>query len=549
MIEELRISGIGVIDQATIRFAPGLTVLSGETGAGKTMVLTGLTLVTGGRSDPQLVRAGMERAVAEAIMSGPGVEQWAQHVGGTSDDGAVIVARTVPKEGRARAFLAGRSVPAAQLAEFAAQFVTVHGQAEQQRLRSPGAQRDALDELAQLTPLRARCADAYQHWRELTQRLLTWEDDAAARARERTALEVALAEIDSLAPEPGEDDTLRRAADRLTNAAEITQAVALASELIAGGDEAPGAVDAIARAAIALSHAGSHDPALQAWAGQLTELNSAVSSIAAEIGEYLTDFELDPAALDEIHERRAALTRLMRRWGPTLDDVLAWAQRARTRLGEFDSTGQDQDQLRAEVADARSELESIAHELHRGRTAAAAQLSKMVEAELHRLAMKSARFGVVVTETEVSATGADRVEMTLQPHPDAPILPVAQSASGGELSRVMLALEVALESTHEHTYVFDEVDAGIGGATATEVAARLKDLAAHHQVIVVSHLPQLAAVADRHLLISKTGATTTVTELSGQARVRELARMLAGDESPTALRHAVELLQRGDVGR
>lgn len=549
MIEELRLTGVGVIDQATIRFAPGLTVLTGETGAGKTMVLTGLELVTGGRSDPQLVRTGFDRALAEAVISGPGVAQWAAAIGGNDDDGAVIAARTVPRDGRARAFLAGRSVPAAQLAEFAAQYVTVHGQAEQQRLRSPAAQREALDELAGLGELRAQYTAAFEALNELTQRQETWERDAAARTRERATLEVALSEIDDLDPQPGEDTQLRLVADRLTNAAEISESVAAAARLLTGLDDADGAVDGVARAASALERAGVHDPALTAWAAQLGELNAALSSVGAEIGEYLADLDADPGRLDALHERRAALAHLARRWGPTLDDVLEWAARARTRLAELNALGQDRSQLDAAVVQARDAAEALADELHTRRTQAARRLSEVVDGELARMAMKGARFGVVVVKGPLGASGADRVQMTLQPHPDAPVLPVAQSASGGELSRVMLALEVALASPHEHTYVFDEVDAGIGGATATEVATRLKELAAHHQVIVVSHLAQVAALADRHLLVAKQGATTTVSELTGQPRVAEIARMLAGDESPTAMRHAAELLRRGDVGR
>jgi DNA repair protein RecN (Recombination protein N) len=582
MLEEVRITGLGVIEDASLEFSGGFTVVTGETGAGKTMVVTGLGLLFGGRADPARVRPGSQRAVVEGrLRVGPGghVAQQVVEAGGELDDdgGTLLVSRSVSAEGRSRAYAGGRSVPVSLLTYLADDLVTVHGQADQQQLLRPARQRQALDQFAgpELAALASGYQRAYHRHREVRAEL----DELTSRARERAAeaedLRRALAEIERAGPVEGEDAALLAEEERLANADALHAAATTAHEVLLG-DPADGsyqgadAVTLLGTARDALQGAASHDEALAALAARLSEAAYLVADAAADIASYVQSLDSDPARLAAVQERRAELTRLIRAYGglvplpdqpadsgeaaagpavPRLASVLAWAKQASTRLLELDSDDDRVTGLAEEEAALAATVRDLADRLTASRKAAAESFSAGVTAELTALAMPHAQVSVAVTQAgELGPHGADDVEIKLAAHPGAPSLPLTKGASGGELSRVMLAIEVVFAGADPvPTFVFDEVDAGVGGKAAVEVGRRLARLARRAQVIVVTHLPQVAAFADNHLVIEKTqdGSITRsgVTQLDDAGRVRELSRMLAGlEDSEFGRAHASELL-------
>nr|NLD40909.1 AAA family ATPase [Actinomycetales bacterium] len=359
MLEELWIRGIGVIEEARILPDPGFTVITGETGAGKTMVLTGLGLLLGRRADPALVRRGHVAAQVEAVLTGDeeALAQVAADAGGILDDGGLLLGRSVPSEGRSRSTLAGRSVPTAQLAEVLGAHLTVHGQSDQLRLRSTTEQRDALDGVAGAAAELADYRAAYERWRAAAASLEDWEELTVRHVEERRTLTSGLAAIDAVDPQPGEDDHLRAAAHRLTNVEELRAAVAQAFGELADEE---GALPALVRARRALEGVEDHGPEFAGWIAALSESTAALSDVRNEIGAYSEELEADPALLERIHERRAALTTLMRTWGPHLEDVIAWAGRARARLAELDQVPADRSALEEVVRTAHGEVERTA---------------------------------------------------------------------------------------------------------------------------------------------------------------------------------------------
>ncbi|MFE1579830.1 DNA repair protein RecN [Streptomyces fradiae] len=568
VLEEMRIRSLGVIDDAVVELSPGFTAVTGETGAGKTMVVTSLGLLLGGRADPALVRIGAPSAVVEGRVGAPGaaVARRAEEAGAQLDDGALLISRTVSAEGRSRAHLGGRSVPVGLLAELADDLVAVHGQTDQQGLLKPARQRAALDRYAGdavAVPLTAYKA-AYGRLRALDAELDELTTRARERAQEADLLRFGLAEIEAVAPRPGEDAELAAEAERLGHAEALASAAALAHAALAGNPEDPEAVDAttlVAGAGRALEAVRSHDPALAALADRTGEISILLADVAGELAGYADGLDADPRRLAAVEERRAALTGLTRKYGEDVAAVLAWAEEGAARLAELDGDDDRIAGLTAERDALRAELSGLAQALTDARTEAAARFADAVTAELASLAMPHARVSFAIRQTEdpdgvevggrhvaYGPSGADEVELLLAPHPGAPPRPIAKGASGGELSRVMLAVEVVFAGTDPvPTYLFDEVDAGVGGKAAVEIGRRLAKLAKTAQVVVVTHLPQVAAFADRQLLVEKTndGSVTRsgVTVLEGEDRVRELSRMLAGQEdSETARAHAEELL-------
>jgi DNA repair protein RecN (Recombination protein N) len=574
---EMRLRALGVIADAVLELGPGLTVVTGETGAGKTMVVTGLGLLMGGRADPAAVREGERTASVEGrVLVDPGgpVAARAGEAGAELDDGDVlIVSRTVSAEGRGRAHLGGRAVPAGLLAELSESLVTVHGQSDQLRLRAPARQREALDRFAG-----ADLAEGLAAYRSTWQRLRHVEgrlEELVARARERSQeaelLRLGLAEVERVQPQPAEDVTLRAEASRLGHAEELRSAAEQAHLALTGdpdGAGSPGPPDVtalIAQARRALEQVAGHDEALAALAARLGEIGYLVADVAAECASYAGGVEADPARLAALEDRRAVLGALARAHGGDIDSVLAWAAGAAPRLLELDGDEDRTAGLRAEREQLRADLASTAAALSHRRVAVAADLAAAVSAELAELSMPDARLVVEVRQREddtglpvdlgngpvplaAGPDGVDEVEFLLVPHPGAPPRPIARGASGGELSRVMLGLEVVLGAADPvPTFVFDEVDAGVGGKAALGIGRRLARLARTSQVLVVTHLPQVAAYADRHLTVVKSsdGEVTVsgVTTLDDEGRVRELARMLAGlEDSGTAQAHARELL-------
>ncbi|QTZ95952.1 DNA repair protein RecN [Streptomyces auratus] len=578
----MRIRSLGVIDDAVVELSPGFTAVTGETGAGKTMVVTSLGLLLGGRADAALVRIGAKSAVVEGRISvgsrAPAAVR-AEEAGAELDDGALLISRTLSAEGRSRAHVGGRSVPVGLLAELADDLVAVHGQTDQQGLLRPARQRQALDRYAGdavAVPL-AKYTAAHRRLRAVATEL----DELTTRARERSQeadlLRFGLDEIAAAEPQPGEDTELAAEAERLGHAEALASAATAAHAALAGNPEDPEGVDAttlVAGAHRALEAVRSHDQELATLAERLGEIGILMADVAGELASYADGLDADPLRLAAVEERRAALNHLTRKYGhgPGHDiaAVLAWSQESATRLADLDGDDDRIGELTAERDALRTELGELAQTLTDARTASAERFADAVTAELAELAMPHARVTVEIRQTEVAEdadgievggrtvaygpAGADEVELLLAPHPGAPPRPIAKGASGGELSRVMLAVEVVFAGSDPvPTYLFDEVDAGVGGKAAVEVGRRLARLAKSAQVVVVTHLPQVAAFADRQLLVAKTsdGSVTRsgVTVLEGEERVRELSRMLAGQEdSETARAHAEELLETARTG-
>ncbi|WP_340540664.1 DNA repair protein RecN [Nocardioides sp. GXZ039] len=557
MIEEIRIGSLGVIDSSVLELGPGLTVITGETGAGKTMVVTALGLLLGARADAGAVRKGATRARVEGVVRATDLPTFAEAVeeaGGEVEDGIAVLARNVSAEGRSRAYVGGAGVPVATLSAVAEPLVAVHGQSDQHRLLLPAAQREAVDRFGgeELATLLAAYVDVYRRLEATTRELDEVSATARERAREADLLRFGLGEVEAVGPEPGEDDALAAEesrlgfADTLRTAAEQAR-VALSSD-DAVGESATDALGATSAARGFLDAVRDHDPAAAELADRLAEIVYLVSDVAADVAAYASAVETDPARLAAVSERRAALTALTRKYGETLDEVLAWSAEAAGRLVDLDGTDERiatlteaRDTLRADLSDAASALTAA-------RVAAAQTLQVRVTEELAQLAMPDARLTIRVSPIQPAAHGGDDVQLLLAANTGSEPRPLAKGASGGELSRVMLAIEVALAGTSPvPTFVFDEVDAGVGGAAAVEVGRRLAELARTAQVLVVTHLPQVAAFADRHVLVQKSsdGSVTSsgLTVLDDAARERELSRMLAGlTESDTALAHARELL-------
>ncbi|MFB4318736.1 DNA repair protein RecN [Actinomadura sp. 21ATH] len=559
MVDEVRIQGLGVIDEAVLDLSPGFNVVTGETGAGKTMVVTSLGLMFGGRADPQRVRPGADRATVEGrIVVDPGgrVVERVEEAGGELDDGALIITRSVSAEGRSRAHLGGRSVPVSLLINLADDLVAVHGQSDQQRLLQAGRQRGALDRYAGnalVKPLRAYTA-TYRRHREVTALLEELTTRAREREQEAELLRFGLEEIEKVDPKPGEDAELAAEEERLGHADALRGAADTAHESLLGDPsaafEAANVVSLLGTARNALDAVRDHDPELAALADRLAEAGYLVSDVATDLAAYAESVDADPARLAVVQERRAELTGLTRKYGQTLDEVIEWSRTSAARLTELEGDDDRIEALRAEHAELSERIAAEAAELTSVRTSTAERFSAAVTEELTALAMPHARVHVTVSPTgEYGPHGADEVEVRLAPHPGAQPLPLHKGASGGELSRVMLAIEVVFAGADPvPTFVFDEVDAGVGGKAAVEIGRRLARLARNAQVIVVTHLPQVAAFADQHLLVEKSddGTVTSsgVTALDREGRVRELSRMLAGlEDSELGRAHAEELLE------
>jgi DNA repair protein RecN (Recombination protein N) len=569
VLEEMRIRSLGVIDDAVVELSPGFTAVTGETGAGKTMVVTSLGLLLGGRADPALVRIGAKNAVVEGRISvppGASAVLRAEEAGAELDDGTLLISRTVSAEGRSRAHLGGRSVPVGLLAELADDLVAVHGQTDQQGLLKQSRQRQALDRYAgdAVTGPLAKYGEAYRRLRAVAVELDEIITRARERAQEADMLRYGLDEIAGVEPRAGEDVELAAEAERLGHAEALASAATAAHAALAGNPEDPEGIDAatlVAGAQRALEAVRSHDSELASLTDRIGEIGILLGDVAGELAGYADDLDADPLRLAAVEERRAALNALTRKYGQDIAAVLAYAEQGASRLTELDGDDERIDELTAERDALRGELGGLAQALTDARTEAAERFAAAVTAELASLAMPHARVSFEIRQTEdpegvevggrtvvYGQSGVDEVELLLAPHPGAPPRPIAKGASGGELSRVMLAVEVVFAGTDPvPTYLFDEVDAGVGGKAAVEIGRRLAKLAKTAQVVVVTHLPQVAAFADRQLLVEKTndGSVTRsgVKVLEGEDRVRELSRMLAGQEdSETARAHAEELL-------
>jgi len=558
MIDEMRIRGLGVIDDAVLPLGPGFTAVTGETGAGKTMVVTGLGLLLGARADSSAVRAGASQASVAGVWlvppHGP-IADIVTDAGGelepAGDASELYVSRTLSAEGRSRASVGGRAAPASVLSALADELVVVHGQSDQLRLRSASAQRDALDRFGgeRIATALSEYTERFQAWRALDAEIAELTENRDRRAAEAAQLREQLAEIEQLEPEAGEDVSLNERAERLANAEELRLSASQARTALSSEDDEPDVAGLIAEARRALER--SADPQLTEFAETLADLGYRAADLAGQLSTYLADLdESGPHELAAVEERRAAIGGLIRQHG-SLDQALEVWRTGSLRLAELDDDGDRIDRLAAQASEARSALDDAADALTAARTEAAVRLSDAVTEELHALAMPDARLEARVSPGAASAHGRDDVAILLAPHPGAEPRSVSRGASGGELSRVMLAIEVVIAGTDPvPTFVFDEVDAGIGGAAAIEVGRRLAQLARTSQVIAVTHLAQVAAFATNHLSVVKSndGSVTasSVTRLSGEQREAEMARLLSGlADSDAALSHARELLSLG----
>ena len=584
MIENVTISDLGVIERAELPLHPGFNVVTGETGAGKTMVVTALGLLLGARAEATAVRRGADKASVDAevtVEAGHHSVELAREAGawldeepaeeGKDDTAAasdqqiqLLLGRALSAKGRSRASVGGRSVPVTMLGEIGSSLVTVHGQSDQLRLKSAAAQRAALDRhageefAAALKSYRAGYQD-YLAKRDELEEITTNERE---RRREAEQLQQALEQIDEADPQPGEDAALKEESLKLENVEGLREAARSAQQALSGPDaaetavDAPNAVEMVEAAAAALAGVQDQDRELGEISEQISSVSSLLNDAASQLGVYAASLdESGPERLAEVHQRRAELDRLIRLYGSDIDAVLAWAEESRQRLSTLQSDVDRIDDLAAELEQLESKLWESAEDLRRRRQETGERLAEAVSVELTALAMPHARIVVqVAASQELGPHGADTVTLLLAPHSGSDPLPLGKGASGGELSRVMLALEVVLAAkTDTGTFIFDEVDAGVGGKAAVQIGRRLAMLAQHVQVIVVTHLPQVAAYAQNHIRVFKesvpgegdTGGFTAsdVTALDEDQRVSELARMLAGQEdSESARAHARELI-------
>lgn len=556
---EIRIADLGVIDSAVLELGPGLSVITGETGAGKTMLLTGLGLILGEKADPKTVRVGAQRAFVEARLelADERLVEAVAESGGEMDDDELLISRTVVAQGRSRAFLGGRSVPQAVLGEIASQLVTVHGQSDQVRLRTPQRQRIALDAFA--GEAFAKKFDAYREaWVDfgrVTEELAELKNMRDQRVAEAEILRVSLEEISEANITSGEEDELKALISRLTHSEDLLHAARGAHDYLLGASDQPdGAVVShlVEDARKRLADGAEHDSELEGLAKRAAEIGYLVADLGADLASYSANIDTDPAQLTGAHERLALITGLLRKHG--VEDsggLLSWAEKSQARFLELDHDDIRVGELEARRDELDAKLDELGAQLTDLRTSAATELEVLVTAELHLLAMPQAKFEIQVQDVERGPNGCDSITFLLIPHTGAPARPLGEGASGGELSRVMLALEVALASRRgggQHTFVFDEVDAGVGGKAAVEVGRRLAKLAKTSQVLVVTHLPQVAAFADHHLVVAKRSddgktTATSVKRVIETERVTELARMLSGQTDSSAAReHASELL-------
>ena len=565
MIEEIHIRDLGIITDARLPLEPGFSVLTGETGAGKTMVVTALGMLLGARSDASSVRNGAKNALAEAVIRLPRGHRalaLAEEAGGTTEEideqsSELLLARTVNASGRSRAHVGGCSAPIGTLAQIGQSLVAVHGQSDQLRLKSPAEQRQSLDLYAgeELASLLEKYRESYERYRAAAAELKEVRENSRARALEAQSLQGALEEIAAVNPRAGEEDELKAEMMKLMNVealriASATALTALSGSEYSSGEEANvmGLLDA---ARSALQGQASADEELAALEARVNELMILTTDIASDLSSYAASLDVEgPERLAQVQTRRAQLATLMRKYGADIAEVLEWAEESRARLDTLVDDPQRQETLETELVQLRKVLGEQAEELTTLRRAAAQKLADAVSEELTALAMPNASLVVEVAEAEkFSVHGRDTVTFMLAPHRTAVPRPLGKGASGGELSRVMLALEVVLaEVDPVPTFIFDEVDSGVGGKAAIEIGRRLAMLARHVQVLVVTHLPQVAAFADQHILVLKNddASLSKVQVLTEEERVVELARMLSGhDQSESAREHARELLEAG----
>jgi len=552
----VRIRGLGVIDETVLEPSSALTAVTGETGAGKTMVVTGIGLLLGDKADTGLVRHGCDRAVVEAVLDTPDAGRVSE-LGGTVEDGEVICARHITSR-RSRALLGGAQVTASQLAHIVGDQVTIHGQSEQVRLVDAARQLDVVDRAAgdELAGHLSRHAQLWSEFRAASQRLQRLNEDRAGAEMEREVLTRRVGEVDAVDPKPHEDDDLIAEMAGLQAAQSIRESLNKADVLLNGVETStgpqPGALALLEQAVHELDGTGDADPRAAELAERARQMSYDLTDLAASVAGHAARAKADPQRLEELGGRLAAIQRLLRARTTTLDDLLESTAADRHRLAELDPGATDLDSLGQQVEQLRSELRRSADHMSAVRRRTAVRLAAEVRPELAALVMPHARLEFRVEPAPMGPRGADSVTIMLAANPGSDLAPLAKAASGGELSRVRLALEVVVAQPQvPQTFVFDEIDSGVGGAVGIEIGRRLRQLARRHQVIVVTHLAQVAAFADTHVVITKAsdGAVTSsgLREVTGSDREIELSRMMSGMvDSESGLEHAHDLLREAD---
>ena len=556
-LEEITIRSIGVIDQSTLEISKGLTVLTGETGAGKTMILTALNLILGGKADSALVRKGSERLVASGRFTIPKASEYLfEDV--LVEDGELILTRTVASDGKSKATTNGVSATASTLTTIGENLVEVHGQAANQNITKSSRQRELVDRFGQISLVDYQSALGEYH--ELKDRISALKKSIAQKDKELSELREFANAFKKLNPSVNELVEIDGEIARLSSVEEFRLATAQAISAIE--DEEAGSLTSLGVARRALEAARGKDPLLEGVYQQLSESFFLLDDAHSALNSYQSKLEADPVRLDFLHARKADFNTLIKKFGGSgsheqeLTELALRYKNSADAIADLEGGDQRLQELEKQLSGHKKVLLSAAQSLSDSRAKAAVQLSKLVTAEIQQLSMPHASFVAQVDsadyaapkESDFAAHGCDDIAMFIQGHKDAPLVALAKGASGGEMSRVMLALEVVIATTHPiGTYVFDEVDAGVGGKAAIEVGKRLHQLAQHAQVIVVTHLPQVAAWADSHFVVTKnndgTVSQSDVRMVAGEERIEEIARMLAGlENSSSAREHATELL-------
>ena len=554
MLTELSVENVALIEEATLELSPGLNVITGETGAGKTLLATALQMLLGGRARSETVRSGARKATVEGTFVLPEetgsrflIEALGDLAEEVEEDDGIVLRRTLTGEGRSRCYVGGVSVPVRALASLGERLVSYHSQREQTRLTEPAEQLAILDDFLDTAAAEAR-REHELIWRAVESdraALREIKTTSEARLREVEFLRYQVSELESAGYDPQELSNLSRERDRLRNVTDLLQAASAASAALSS-EEGTGAVDAVARAASELETASGYDDSLSGLLERLGGLSAELDDVLYELRSYVDELEADPNRLEAVEDRLGAMRALERKYG----DVEVYLQESRDRLSRLENLDEETAGLEERLAEGERRLEVIAAALRSGREAAAQRLSGKVQENLGDLNLGKTAFRAELVPAEPGPSGRERVEFMIQPNPGEPELPVRRYASGGELSRIMLAIRLAQARVEPGaTYIFDEVDAGIGGETATAVGVKLRELGDRNQVLTITHLPQIASGAGTHVIVDKEesgGRTITrIERIEGEERRRELARMLSGKIDDASLAHASELLVSG----
>jgi DNA repair protein RecN (Recombination protein N) len=571
MINDLRIQNIGVIEDVSLEMSNGFTVLTGETGAGKTMILTAFQMIIGEKVDSSLVRANEKSALVEAFIKVPQDKELRQRLEeldvAIEDDGTQI-SRTIAREGRGKIILGGRSVPSATLEEITQSSITIHGQGDQVLLNKSSFQRQLLDQFAgdeHLANL-VKYQDLYSKYTETKKKLEELKKAGGQNALRIAQLQESVKELNDAQLEVDEEVSITERINLINNSEDIFESLALADKLLNGAEDGTTSVTSqLNQARKALDTAAAKSERISSLRDQISNLEIEVSTLARDVNRDLASLDRDPATIDKLESRRALIKKLLTKYGPTSKDALENIKKFTEELATIEDLPSAIESVEKEIQMQLSELAISAQKIHDSRVDSSTKISLAIEKELKSLSMPNADFKVRIETSEDQAGlkikvdknethlhfdnyGVDQISFEFSANPGQPLRPISKVASGGEMSRIMLAIELVFsKSGASKTMIFDEVDAGIGGAAAIEVGKRLKALAKNHQIVVVTHLPQVAAFADKHLKVEKSASgnitTSSVMELDSDARVTEIARMMAGiQDSASALEHARELL-------